>query len=83
MSTTGRRIRWSRVGAVALALVATTTVVWLWPNVEAILTWGAFYGLLALYLTLISWSQRRRRRGDESSGSNAEGTEGIVGFFRF
>lgn len=83
MSATEPRIRWARVGAVGLALVAVLTVVWLWPNVEAILTWGAFYGLLALYLALIGWSQRRRRRGDEGSASNAEGTEGIVGFFRF
>ena len=83
MSAPVRRIRWARVAAVALTVVAIAGVVWLWPNVEAILTWGAFYGLLALYLALISWSQRRRRRGDEGSTSNAEGTEGIVGFFRF
>ena len=30
-------------------------------------------------MALISWSQRRRRRGDEGSTSNAEGAEVITG----
>lgn len=52
--------------------------VWLWPNVEALLTVGALFGLLAVNLALISWSQRRRRRGDEGSTHRAEGTEAIM-----
>ena len=69
-----------RVAAALLVALPVLGVVWLWPNVEAILTWGLFYGVLAIHLGLITWSQRRRRRGDEASASRAEGAEGIMGF---
>lgn len=75
-----RRRPFLHVAAALLVALPVVGAVWLWPNLEAILTWGLFYGVLAIHLGLISWSQRRRRRGDEASASNAEGAEGIVGF---
>lgn len=60
---------WKRiVGAGALVLLALGAVA-LWPNVEAILTLGAAVLLVAGYMSMYSWSQRRRRRGEEASTS--------------
>lgn len=50
----------------------------LWPNVEAILTFGAFFAVIGAYLAASSWAQRRRRRGEEAGGTNAEGADAMT-----
>lgn len=52
--------------AVVVALVVYGVVA-LWPNLELILTLGAAVLVIGGYIAAITWSDRRRRRGEEAS----------------
>lgn len=67
------------IRAVVFALVLLGAVA-LWPNVEAILTLGAAVVLVVGYVSAYTWSQRRRRRGEEASTFEPGGTIPFTGW---
>ena len=58
-------LKYITLGAVLVLLLVGAVL--LWPDVEAILTLGAADLLAGGYVSAYTWSQRRRRRGEEAS----------------
>lgn len=58
-------------GAVVALMLAIAMAAWLWPNLEAVLTVGGVVLVLGGYLGALTWTRRRRRRGEEASTAGA------------
>lgn len=64
----------SRIKQIVLGVVAALAVLGVvaaWPNVELILTLGAAVLVIGFYTFAVSWTDRRRRRGEEASTASA------------